>query len=139
VSYDPSFGSPLLIVNRRGFNGDEPDRTRGELRAFLQRLRTEPPAPEEIGQAAVNLARTYWLPPYSGGEDALRESPVLLFSRAATLAAAWSHSWPADFGRLVQNVDVATVRKLAVEMIAPERLAWATLVPDPSRGLPEKR
>lgn len=133
VAFDPWEGSPLVAVQRRGKNGDTVEDTRREMRAFLQRVRTELVQPEEVALAGVALCRTLWLPPYDSGVDLLVKQPRLMLNRAVTLAAAFVQRWPSDLTTLVQRVDTMVVRDILARALDPDRLVWSCLAPAPGQ------
>lgn len=123
-------GSRLVLLNRRGRNGDELQAPRSEIEALLFGIRDRGLSTDEISAAAVSVGHMLMLPPYPEDlQKNLRTQPRLLQSRAFVLATAELLGWPGDLPNRVGAVLVGDVQKALMQVYNPARWHWLALVP----------
>ncbi len=129
LAFDYWDGGTLVLVNRRGRNGDAAAEPRSEIRALLARFHGEGPRPEELAQATLSVARALWLPPYGDAEPLLAKEPRLLLGRAVTLAMARVEGWPADTNHLTGRIRAPEVMDVIARRFQPAAWRWFVLLP----------
>ncbi len=127
---------PLVLLQRRGFNGDPPDAAQRELSGLLDELRTSPPTARELSSAAGGLAAEMAMPPWQPAlAKVLAGASGALVGRGIAVALArWRQLDAVDFGAATAAEVHAAMRRC----FAAERALWLVLEPAPNPVPPRR-
>jgi hypothetical protein len=121
-------GQRLLLIGRRGDDGDGLETVQGRLRSVVQGIQ-HGIRDAEIAGAARSVAVRLALPPYAGLTDAQRTEPRLLFGKAFVLAMAEELGWKADLTDAVGKVRVGDVQRVLAAITDETRWTWFAVLP----------
>ncbi len=125
----------VVMINRRGRNGDSVERVQQEIRGLLADLREHGATSTEIGYAIHEVSQSLSLPPYGSNFARIAaRSPQALYPRAWVLALYEVFEWPADLPQLFSKTTVGQVSKEFETALAVDRVRWFALRPDPDRA-----
>lgn len=125
---------PLVILQRRGFDGDDPGPAQQELARFLDELRAAPPNERELRSAIGGLVAEIAMPPWDPAlAKVLAGAPGALVGRALTVVLARRRGLDAvDF----RGATAAEVHRAMQRVFAAEGSVWLALEPAPAVGPP---
>lgn len=125
----------VVLVNRRGQDGDSADRVRSEIKGLLADLRIHGAQMREVGQAAAEIARSLALPPFERkfNEFAVKQ-PRALYPRAWVMAMYEVFGWPADLATVFTKTSARSIPPALSAALAKDRVRWFALLPDPNRA-----
>ncbi|MCC6671813.1 MAG: insulinase family protein [Planctomycetes bacterium] len=129
VAWNAFEGAPVLLLCRRGRNGDTPDPARQELERLLRAFAEPGPFAREIDAARAEALASLDLPPFAD-PGRLARSPRLAAARAWAVGLAEVLGWPADLEARLAAVGEVEVRTLVRARLAPGMAAWRTLIPE---------
>ena len=124
----------VVMVNRRGRNGDSLDRVKAEIGGLLADLREHGATRGEIARATGEITQSLAIGPYGRSfTDVAVRNPNALHPRAWVLAMYDVFGWPADLTLLFKKTPVVAVGRALGEALAKDRVQWFALLPDPDR------
>lgn len=124
-------GERVVLLVRRGRDGDPAAAVRAELDRFLDRIARASVALEEVAVAAGNVARILGFPPYDEIVAAQLRQPAGMFARARLLLFGEVLGWSSDLSDRIGRLPVGFVQRVLAESVAGDRRLWVSLSPRP--------
>lgn len=125
--FDYPAGAHLAFINRRGRNGEGPDRPRAEIATVADSLR-DGVTQAEVERAVGQVARRLRLPPYAGATNAALGTARGLYGPASTLVMAEVLGWPGGLDDRIRAVSSRQVGALLRDTLEPGSRAWFEIV-----------
>ncbi len=115
----------VVLINRRGENGGDPERPRQEIESVVARLREGVPRNDDVKQAVLALSRGLQLPPYdSQTTQLLATEPGVLRHPTFVVALYELWGWPTDLAPSIYQVKVRRIGEVLKERLASDQLQW---------------
>lgn len=120
----------VVVVNRRGRDGDPESLARQEVTGLLADVREHGFTLSEIRAAVQELQQAFMMPPYDDAMRAvLRQNPPALGLRAYTLALLEVFDWPENLPVLLAKVKVRDVNRVVKSAFATPAIHWFSVLP----------